>query len=106
MYTLEKVHLYSQAEKTSLPPHVFNVSQRAFYNLLNLGANQSIIISGESGSGKTETTKLIISYLASVKGLQTKIENMLVEANPILESFGNAVTMRNINSSRFVSFIF
>merc|ERR1719313_1595383 len=84
-----------------LDPHVYGVGLDAVNGLRRSGANQAILISGESGAGKTETTKLVLSFVASaipgVRGVEDKIQ----QTSPILEAFGNAMTVRNNNSSRF-----
>jgi len=82
-------------------PHIFAVANEAYRQLLSNGGNQSILITGESGAGKTENTKRVIEFLAG----QGHIEQLLQAANPVLEAFGNAKTVRNDNSSRFGKFI-
>lgn len=82
-------------------PHIFSVANEAYRRLLSNGGNQSILITGESGAGKTENTKRVIEFLAG----NGPIEKMLHAANPVLEAFGNAKTVRNDNSSRFGKFI-
>jgi myosin heavy subunit len=84
-----------------MPPHYFATAEAAFSGLLDERADQSIIISGESGAGKTEATKKCVQYIASVAGSLTGVENRIMKASPILEAFGNAKTIRNNNSSRF-----
>ncbi|CAK9435340.1 uncharacterized protein LODBEIA_P56950 [Lodderomyces beijingensis] len=85
-------------------PHIFATAEKAYTELTRGNQNQSILITGESGAGKTENTKRVIHYL-SAKGATTGIDSKILQANPILESFGNAKTIKNNNSSRFGKFI-
>jgi myosin heavy subunit len=83
-------------------PHVFQIAAAAFHGLRGERTNQSIVISGESGAGKTEATKKCLQFFASAAGSAAEgIQDRLLSANPILEGFGNAKTVRNNNSSRF-----
>ncbi|XP_047340670.1 myosin-2-like [Impatiens glandulifera] len=82
-------------------PHVYAVADTAYNEMMRDGTNQSIIISGESGSGKTETAKVAMQYLAAVGGGNSRIESEILSTSCILEAFGNAKTARNNNSSRF-----
>jgi len=84
-------------------PHIFSIANEAYRNMLSNGENQSILITGESGAGKTENTKRVIEFLAFNN--DTSIDRLLLSANPILEAFGNAKTIKNDNSSRFGKFI-
>ena len=94
---------------SQVPPHVFAVAESAYYNMKGYSENQCVIISGESGAGKTEAAKRIMQYIANVsEGKDTsiqKIKDMVLATNPLLESFGNAKTLRNNNSSRFGKYL-
>ncbi|KAG7381165.1 hypothetical protein PHYPSEUDO_006341 [Phytophthora pseudosyringae] len=96
---------YLKKPRDSLPPHVYSTSTAAYKHMKNNETNQSILVSGESGAGKTETTKIVMNHLASVAGgRKDKTIAKVIDVNPLLESFGNAKTTRNDNSSRFGKF--
>merc|ERR1739844_3225 len=113
IYTGTVVKLYLGKRRNEVPPHLWAITETAYRNMLTNSKDQSMLITGESGAGKTENTKKVISYLAAVaapkkKAADTKkvsLEDQIVATNPILESYGNAKTSRNDNSSRFGKFI-
>jgi len=92
----------------STKPHVFNTSNASYRGICDRHKSQTVLISGESGAGKTETTKFVMKFLAMAgaeDGDVTNVEQQVLESNPLLEAFGNARTLRNDNSSRFGKFI-
>lgn len=106
IYGLDMVKRYEGQPIGSLSPHLFAIASSAYGRMMKNTENQVIVISGESGSGKTEATKLIMQYLAAVnRSGSNTITEQILEANPLLESFGNAKTIRNDNSSRFGKYI-
>merc|ERR1711881_222892 len=105
---------YLGKRRNEVPPHLWAITETAYRNMLTNCKNQSMLITGESGAGKTENTKKVIAYLAQVAASPKKggkdakkvsLEDQIVATNPILESYGNAKTSRNDNSSRFGKFI-
>eukprot|EP00013_Stygamoeba_regulata_P023515 CAMPEP_0177666056 /NCGR_PEP_ID=MMETSP0447-20121125/21382_1 /TAXON_ID=0 /ORGANISM="Stygamoeba regulata, Strain BSH-02190019" /LENGTH=1567 /DNA_ID=CAMNT_0019172187 /DNA_START=105 /DNA_END=4808 /DNA_ORIENTATION=- len=105
LYTPSKIDEYAHKGNRTLPPHVFSIASDAYSQLLDMKKDQSILISGESGAGKTEATKQCLMFFAEVAGSTSGVEQNILLANPILEAFGNAKTLRNNNSSRFGKWI-
>ncbi|XP_014748635.1 PREDICTED: unconventional myosin-XV [Sturnus vulgaris] len=106
IYGKEQVLQYEGRALGENPPHLFAIANVAYSKVMDAKHNQCIVISGESGSGKTEATKLILSYLAAVSQKRSTAPQIeILEATPLLESFGNAKTVRNDNSSRFGKFV-
>ncbi|MBN3283264.1 MYSS protein, partial [Polyodon spathula] len=117
VYNPEVVNAYRGKKRQEAPPHIFSISDNAYQAMLTDRENQSILITGESGAGKTVNTKRVIQYFATIavvadskkKAEPSKIkgtlEDQIIQANPLLEAFGNAKTVRNDNSSRFGKFI-
>ena len=98
IYTLENLNKYKGRNRLEVPPHVFAIAESMYYNLKSYGENQCVIISGESGAGKTEAAKQIMQYIANVSVDQdnveiSKIKDMVLATNPLLESFGCAKTL-------------
>uniref|UniRef100_M4BMB8 Myosin motor domain-containing protein n=1 Tax=Hyaloperonospora arabidopsidis (strain Emoy2) TaxID=559515 RepID=M4BMB8_HYAAE len=105
LYAEEQHRRYLNQPKEELPPHVYATSVAAYDNMRRSEWNQSILVSGESGAGKTETTKILMNHLATIAGgMNNSTIKRIIEVNPLLESFGNAKTVRNDNSSRFGKF--
>jgi myosin VI len=106
IYDMPTIQRYQGKSLGVEPPHVFAVADKAFRDMKATKLSQSVIVSGESGAGKTESTKYVIRYLSVVgKSEKGDIEERILQANPLLEAFGNAKTTRNHNSSRFGKFI-
>ena len=109
LYGTEAMTAFANGQASSSEPHIFATAHRAFKSMAEDGAAQSVVISGESGAGKTESTKHAMQYLAMLAGSTSEagemevddVEAQVLDINPVLEAFGNAKTLRNNNSSRF-----
>ncbi|XP_031555305.1 unconventional myosin-Ie-like isoform X2 [Actinia tenebrosa] len=107
-FTDKEIELYQGAASYENPPHIYALTDNMYRNMLIDHENQCVIISGESGAGKTVCAKFIMSYLAKVSGggeNVQRIKDIILESNPLLEAFGNAKTVRNNNSSRFGKYV-
>ncbi|KAI5649888.1 hypothetical protein M9H77_35893 [Catharanthus roseus] len=109
LYDKHVTEQYKGAALGELSPHPFAIADAAYRQMINEGISQSILVSGESGAGKTESTKMLMQYLAYMGGRAESdgqsVEQQVLESNPVLEAFGNAKTVRNNNSSRFGKFV-
>uniref|UniRef100_A0A3B4WBE6 Uncharacterized protein n=1 Tax=Seriola lalandi dorsalis TaxID=1841481 RepID=A0A3B4WBE6_SERLL len=117
VYDSVVVGAYRGKKRIEAPPHIFSISDNAYQAMHTDRENQSVLITGESGAGKTVNTKRVIQYFATIAALGAKkadaapgkmqgsLEDQIVAANPLLEAYGNAKTVRNDNSSRFGKFI-
>ncbi|XP_051888761.1 myosin-4-like, partial [Pristis pectinata] len=116
VYNPAVINAYRGKKRQEAPPHIFSISDNAYQFMLTDRENQSILITGESGAGKTVNTKRVIQYFALIAAsgdalkkkesrIQGTLEDQIIQANPLLEAFGNAKTVRNDNSSRFGKFI-
>ncbi|CAB1416270.1 unnamed protein product [Pleuronectes platessa] len=103
-FTEREVELYQGAAQYENPPHIYALADNMYRNMMIDSENQCVIISGESGAGKTVAAKYIMSYVSKVSGGGDKVQHVkdiILQSNPLLEAFGNAKTVRNNNSSRF-----
>uniref|UniRef100_A0A674MDB4 Myosin heavy chain, fast skeletal muscle-like n=1 Tax=Takifugu rubripes TaxID=31033 RepID=A0A674MDB4_TAKRU len=118
VYDAQVVNAYRGKKRIEAPPHIFSISDNAYQFMLTDRENQSVLITGESGAGKTVNTKRVIQYFATIAvagggkkaeqgsgKIQGSLEDQIIAANPLLEAYGNAKTVRNDNSSRFGKFI-
>ena len=114
IYTEEVKRRYEGKNRLEAPPHVFAIAESAYDNMRHYNDNQCVIISGESGAGKTEAAKKMMDYIVyrnrlssgmAVSTSSQKIQQKVLATNPLLEAFGNAKTLRNNNSSRFGKYL-
>ncbi|KJE96920.1 myosin 10 [Capsaspora owczarzaki ATCC 30864] len=105
IYGDEVLQKYNRSVLGDLPPHIYAIANEAFYAMLNDKRNQCVLISGESGAGKTESTKFILKFLSALSSKDSVVEQQILQSSAILEAFGNAKTVYNNNSSRFGKYI-
>ncbi|XP_029196028.2 unconventional myosin-Ia-like isoform X7 [Acropora millepora] len=104
LYTSEMIAKYRSRNIYELPPHIYAIADEAYRSMRDYNQDQCIIITGESGAGKTEASKVVMQFVAAVSGKGWEVDRVkeqLLQSNPVLEAFGNAKTLRNDNSSRF-----
>ncbi|XP_075570293.1 LOW QUALITY PROTEIN: unconventional myosin-Ie [Pelecanus crispus] len=100
----KEIEMYQGAAQYENPPHIYALADGMYRNMIIDRENQCVIISGESGAGKTVAAKYIMSYISKISGGGPKVQHVkdiILQSNPLLEAFGNAKTVRNNNSSRF-----
>ncbi|KAJ7365816.1 hypothetical protein OS493_002537 [Desmophyllum pertusum] len=109
IYHKNAAERYKMTQKSIQPPHIFAIADSAYQAMLGVGGaspkSQCCVISGESGAGKTESAKLLISQLVELSRGTSQLEQQILQVNPLLEAFGNAQTLMNDNSSRFGKYI-
>jgi len=108
IYGDDHIKMYEKSSIGNTSPHIYQLAEGAYRRMIIDNMSQAVIISGESGAGKTESAKLILNYISAVSGTSgdtNRVKNIIHSTNPLLESFGNAKTVRNNNSSRFGKYL-
>lgn len=105
LYGDDVLWAYSGHHRGDMDPHIYGVAEEAYRNMARANENQSVVVSGESGAGKTVSAKYALRFFATVGGSRGAVESRVMAANPILEALGNAKTTRNANSSRFGKYV-
>ncbi|NWH64849.1 MYO5B protein, partial [Geococcyx californianus] len=107
IYEEEVIYAYCGREMGDMDPHIFALAEEAYKQMVRFGKNQSLIISGESGAGKTVSAKYAMRYFTTIGGClgNSSMEEKVLASSPVMEAFGNAKTTRNDNSSRFGKYI-